>query len=125
MLRAVPAERAFAQALRERGVKTTATVFKITSSGTDRKGKTYWSEVEYEVHGRRYETSGPMRCADCARRIPAYGEKVALVYLPEAPERALLAENVPQWGTGSLLAGLLLIAVSAMIAAGVLQLVHD
>jgi hypothetical protein len=125
MLMGVPAERAFAQALRERGVQTTATVFKVTSSGTNREGKSYWSEVEYHVNGRRYETSGPMKCADCARSVPAYGDKVAVVYLPEAPARAMLAEDVPQGGTGSLLGGLLLIAVSVMIGGGVLKLVHD
>jgi hypothetical protein len=125
LLMGVPAERALAQALRERGVKTTATIFKVTSSGTKREGKTYWSQVEYDVKGRRYETSGPMKCADCALSVPAYGEKVLLVYLPESPERAMLAENVPQGGTGSLLGGLLLIAVSVMIAAGVLNVVHD
>jgi hypothetical protein len=125
MLMGVPAERAFAQALRERGVKTTTTVFNVTSSGTSREGKTYWSQVGYDVKGRRYETSGPMKCADCAGSAPASGDKVAVVYLPESPERAMLAADVPQGGTGSLLAGVLLIAVSVMIGAGVLKLVRD
>jgi Protein of unknown function (DUF3592) len=96
------------------GQRTEGVVVRLATKGS-RRGAAYAPVVAYTVNGEQYRMEGSI-----ASGVPSYqsGDRVAVLYLPDDPEEATIADFTQLYLFPSILGGLGLVVVAGGFGLG-------